>query len=259
MDNQEVQEARISAHKDTNLVTREQLAALPVVVGTDSFKPVAHIELVVKLQEVLASRDITIRTYDSGPKAGQFAEQFAISKDGMRLFGTLDLIKNGIAGTCASLGIRTANNKTMSLQMIAGLRVFVCDNMAFSGDTILMKKKHTSGLVLMDELKYAMDEYEVHYAKLRADVVALQGYDMTEIAAKLLMHDLFITQSIMPVRLFPEVAAEYFDNRAGHEEFAGRNAWSLLNAFTEVQKQMPLTTRGFAAQKVGQTFGKLVK
>ena len=65
MDNQEVQEARISAHKDTNLVTREQLAALPVVVGTDSFKPVAHIELVVKLQEVLAERDITIRTYDS--------------------------------------------------------------------------------------------------------------------------------------------------------------------------------------------------
>ena len=66
-----------------------------------------------------------------------------------KLFGTLDLTLNGIGGTCASLGLRTANNKTMSLSMIAGLRVFVCDNMAFSGETIILRRRHTRGLDLI--------------------------------------------------------------------------------------------------------------
>jgi len=259
-DNQ-ASDARLS-HGKSLLVTREQLAALPEVVGTDSFKPVAHIELVVGLEKVLADRGIQIRTYDTGPKAGQLAEQFAMSQNGMRLFGTMDLVKNGIAGTCASLGFRTANNKTMSLKMVAGLRVFVCDNMALSGDTIILSRKHTSGLNLLPELFRGMDQYERQYNKLRDNVMRLQGYDMNDQLAKVLMHDVF-AQQVMPVRLFPEVSDVYFNRFQTSEEpkyaaFQARTAWSLLNAFTEVAKEMPLTTRIKAAQTVGETFGKLV-
>jgi hypothetical protein len=245
--------ARISAHKNTNLVTRQQLAALAPVVGTDTFKPIPHIELILSLEQVLGSRSIAIRQNNDGTNR----EQFAISRDGSRLFGTIDLTKNGIDGTTASLGLRTANNRSMSLQMIAGLTVFVCDNMAFSGDTIMMKRKHTSGLNLMDELFSAMDKYERHYDKLRTEVNSLKGYDMTEVAAKVMMHDIFAKQ-IMPVRLFPEVSNEYFTETQRHEDFAPRTAWSLLNAFTEVAKQMPLTTRIRATQLIGKQFGALV-
>lgn len=236
----------LSAHKNTNLVTREQLAALPVVIGTDSFKPVAHIELITSLERVLNERNIQI-----------VREQFAMGKDGLRMFGTLDLTLNGIDGTCASLGLRTANNKTMALQMIAGLRVFVCDNMAFSGDTIIMKRRHTSGLNLMNELFKSMDEYERHYRKLKSEVESLKGYAMPDDMAKILMHDVFAKQ-IMPVRLLPSVSTEYFATEQRHEDFAPRTAWSLLNAFTEVAKAMPLTTRIKATQLVGKVFGKLV-
>ena len=110
-------EARLS-HGKTTLVTREQLKALPEVVGTETFKPVHHYELVVSLEQVLQQRGIAIRT--AAANSDQRKEQFAISANGMRLFGTMDLVKNGIEGTCASLGFRTANNKTMSLQMVAG-------------------------------------------------------------------------------------------------------------------------------------------
>lgn len=236
----------LSAHKNTNLVTREQLAALPVVIGTDSFKPVAHIELVESLERVLNERDIVI-----------VREQYAMGKDGLRLFGTLDLTLNGISGTCASLGLRTANNRTMALQMIAGLRVFVCDNMAFSGDTIIMKRRHTSGLNLMQELFRSMDEYEKHYRKLKSEVESLKGYGMSDVAAKVMIHDVFAKQ-VMPVRLMPSVSNEYFAENQRHEDFAPRTAWSLLNAFTEVAKAMPLTTRIKASQLVGKAFGKLV-
>lgn len=253
--------ARLSAHVDTNLVTREHLAALPPVVGTDTFMPIPHIELIVSLESILNDRGITIRQNASGLNR----EQFAISKDGSRLFGTLDLIgptMGDIEGSTASLGLRTANNRTMSIQMIAGATVFVCDNMVFSGDTIMMKRKHTSGLNLMEELFSAVDKYELHYAALRTEVNSLKGFSMTDIAAKVLMHDVFASQ-IMPVRLFPEVSDVYFNEFTTSDEpkfaaFSERSAWSLLNAFTEVAKEMPLTTRIKATQLISKTFGKLV-
>jgi len=185
-----------------------------------------------------------------------------MSKNGMRLFGTLDLTLNGINGTCASLGLRTANNKTMALQMIAGLRIFVCDNMAFSGETIILRRRHTSGLDLIPELVRSLDEYDRHYRKLKDEVDLLQRFTMDDRTAKCMIHDIFAKQ-IMPVRFLPTVSNTYFDQFVNSAEpkyaaFRDRAAWSLLNAFTEVAKGMPLTTRIDAAQEIGGIFGKLV-
>lgn len=237
------------AHVDTNLVTREQLAAIPAVVGTDSFKPVAHIELIQGLEKVLGDRDIRITR-----------EQYAIGKEGWKMFATLDLSLNGIQGSCASLGIRTANNRTMALQMVAGLRIFVCDNMAFNGDMIALKRRHTSGLSLVDELEVAVDKYEQHYFSLKQEVDVLRERALTDTDAKCMIHDIF-ARKIMPVRFLPEVSGEYFApaEKQRHPEFAPRTAWSLHNAFTEVAKGMPLTTRMDAVQQVGKFFGLVSK
>lgn len=238
----------LSAHINANLVTREQLAALPAVIGTDSFKPVAHIELIQSLESKLSDRGIQITK-----------EQFAMGRGGNILFGTMDLTLNGIGGTCASLGLRTANDRTMALQMIAGVRVFVCDNMAFSGDTVMMKRRHTSGLNLMDELTIALDKYEQHYSSLKSEIDRLRALGMSDLDAKGMIHDVF-AQGIMPSRFLPVVSAEYFadEDKQRHQDFAPRTGWSLLNAFTEVAKQMPLTTRIKATQLVGKLFGKKV-
>lgn len=248
----EAARAILSAHKNTELVTRETLRALPPVIGTDSFKPVAHIELVETFEKELNRRNIQI-----------IRDQFALSKDGMRLFGTFDLTLNGVEGMAAALGFRQANNRSMSLQGVAGMRVFVCDNMAFSGETIILRRRHTSGLNLLDEVVEALNQYETHYRRLKLEINELQGYAMEDVAAKVMMHDIF-AQQIMPVRYFPEVSDVYFNQYLVNEEakyaaFRDRTAWNLLNAFTEVAKEMPLTTRMTATQKVGAIFGKLVE
>ena len=235
------------AHVDSNLVTREQIAALTPVVGTDTFKPIPHIELIQSLEKALGDREITITR-----------EQYALGKGGYRMFGTLDLSLNGIQGSCASLGIRTANNRTMALQMIAGLRIFVCDNMAFNGDMIALKRRHTSGLNLFDELEIALDKYEQHYFNLKQEVDNLRNRELSDDNAKCMIHDIF-AKKIMPVRFMPDVSGEYFAKEQRHPEFAPRTAWSLLNAFTEVAKQMPLTTRMESAQAVGRQFGLIGK
>lgn len=242
----------LSAHTNTNYITRDQLRALPPVHGTDSFKPIPHIELIETLENELNGRDIRI-----------VREQLAMSKNGMRLFGTFDLTLNGVEGMAAALGLRTANNRTMALQGIAGMRVFVCDNMAFSGETIILKRRHTSGLNLMAEIVEALSEYEKHYRKLKLEIADLQSYAMGDDLAKTLICDVFAKQ-VMPVRFLPTVYEVYFNEFVNsdvpkYSAFSSRTAWSLLNAFTEVQKEMPLTTRMDAAQEIGSVFGALVK
>jgi DNA phosphorothioation-dependent restriction protein DptH len=83
---------------------------------------VPHAEVVEALVETLGFRHICV-----------VAEEFAVSKDGMKMFGVLDL-DTGMHGCRFSIGVRNAHDKSMRLAMTVGYRVFVCENMAFSGD-----------------------------------------------------------------------------------------------------------------------------
>ena len=61
-------------------LTREQLSRVPTPVGTATHKPIPHIEVVEKLIEALSFRQI-----------GVVREEYAVSADGMKMFGVMDL------------------------------------------------------------------------------------------------------------------------------------------------------------------------
>lgn len=229
------------AHVDTNKVTREELALLPMPEGTETFKPVHHMELVNSIEAVLMARRISIVN-----------ESFAVRADGSRLFGTFDLSLEGVGESCGALGFRTGNDRTMKLQMIAGLRVFVCDNMSFAGDSIILNRKHSKGLDLLPELMGAVGKYTVRYEAMRAVIVELTQTTITDTEAKATIFDAF-NSHLMPGKYMEGVAKAYFEPL--HEEFEPRTAWSLHNAFTEVAKDMALNRRMEAMQGISKLFG----
>jgi hypothetical protein len=229
------------SHVDTALVTRDQLRAVETPQGTDTWKPIPHIELVEMLDRVLGTCQITIRE-----------EKFALRRDGSMLFGVLELAYGETKEGTAALGLRTANDKSMSIQICAGLAVFVCDNLAFRGDLIALKRKHTSGLNLRTELASAVLRFQEHFGRLVGEIETLKARELRDIEAKALMHDVF-AEGLMPVRLLPAVSESYFEPKLA--DFEPRNAWSLHNAFTAVAKEMPMSTRLPAIQAVGKLFG----
>lgn len=241
------------SHVDTFKVTREQLEHIVTPEGTDTFKPVAHIQLVTMLEDILDSHGIQVTR-----------EQLALRHDGSRLFGTFDLSRYGqaVEGTAPSMGFRAANDRSMPIQIVAGIRVFVCDNLALNGDMVALKRKHTSGLDIQAELIAAVERYEQHYGRLVADVRQLQDRVLTDAEAKAMIYDLVYKAEALPIRLGGVVGTEYFEPK--HKEFEPRTAWSLHNACTETIKQIT-ARQGFnamslqlaAAQKVGQYFGLL--
>jgi hypothetical protein len=236
-----MEHGQLLSHVDTDLVTREQLALVKTPEPTVSFKPVPHIELVETLEQALRANQITIRK-----------EQFALRRDGSTLFGVLQLAYQDTPDGMASLGLRTANNRTMSIQICAGLSVFVCDNMVFRGDLIALNRKHTAGLHLRTELNHAVLRFQDHFGKLTGEILDLQARNLSDTDAKAVIHDVFV-QGIMPIRLLPEVSNLYFEPFV--DEFRPRNAWSLHNAFTAAAKEMPITTRMPAIQELGRYFG----
>jgi hypothetical protein len=103
-------------------LTRQELAGVVTPAATATHKPIPHIAVVDKLIEALSFRQI-----------GVVREEYAVSPDGMRMFGVMDLT-SGFEGCRFAIGLRNSHDKSFRLSCTVGLRVFVCENLAFHGE-----------------------------------------------------------------------------------------------------------------------------
>jgi hypothetical protein len=209
----------------TERLTRQQLVLVPTPPGTATHRPVPHAEVVEALVETLSFRHI-----------GVVNEEFAISKDGMKMFGVLDL-DTGMHGCRFSIGVRNAHDKSMRLAMTVGYRVFVCENMAFSGDFQPVLAKHSKNFSLQNALSIGVDEMQRNFDGMRTQVEVWKQSQLSDVAAKLVIYRAFIESDLeVPKHLARPVHDLYFSPQ--HEEFQPRTLWSLSNAFTSAFKQL---------------------
>ncbi len=203
-------------------VTREELSLIAPPPSTDTHKPLRHSELVNSLQEALAFRHIEIT-----------AEEYCIAKDGMRLFGLLE-VNAEYEGVRFALGIRNANDKSMRLGIVAGYRVMVCSNMAFSGEFKPMLAKHTKHMDLVETLSIGVDRIQRGWQPLREKIDFMRRHELSTESAQALIYRAF-TEGKFPLRMMKSVHSHYFAPR--HEDFQPRTVWSISNAFTSALKE----------------------
>ena len=206
-------------------------------------RPVPHIELVSTVKQAFSRRGYAVAR-----------EQYSVSHENARLFGTLDLVPTtgaslveGLEGGMA-VGLRHANDQAFALGVIAGLRVFVCDNMAFSGGDRLLRRKHTTGLELVAEVDRGLDRTFHSYRDLVQLVDQLRDTKLTDTEAKVLLYDLALDgRVIAPDQLgkvhgwyfTPEEMASAEDRERGFSDVEPRNAWAVANAVTRVARSWP--------------------
>jgi hypothetical protein len=244
-------DATLIAHVDSTYRSRAELALIPTPAGTATWKPIGHYDLVDSITAELERRDIAI-----------VRERFAVGgpRDA-RLFGVMDLRVGGFGrpDVGMALGIRGANDKSLRLSIVTGARVFVCDNMAFSGDAgaVLLSRKHTSGLDLSEVVPRALDAYMVKSLDFTASIDRMRSMDVSDERAKGLIYDAFLCHGVMANRYLPEVHRLYFDDEQQREKFRDRTLWSLNNAFTEAVKQLAAGPQGQAGIAIGRYFGRV--
>ena len=141
----------------TGKISRAELARIPIPPSTSTHVPIPHAAAVEALVDTLSHRQISV-----------IDEEFAVSKDGMEMFGVLDLTA-GFEECRFAIGVRNANNKRFRLACTVGLRVFVCHNLAFKGDFNPVLAKHSKHLSLEDTLSIGVDRMQRNFGERYAN------------------------------------------------------------------------------------------
>lgn len=236
--------ANLTVHKRARYVTRSELAQVPTPAGTSTFRPVPHIDLVEALSERLQQRGVTLAR-----------ESLVVSANGMQVFGALDL-EDGIEipGLGRAVGFHAANDKSLAIEIVAGARVFVCDNLSLSGSAIVLKRKHTRSLSLKAEIDLALDRFEVGRRAFEASILALQERRIADDEAKVAIFDLTYA-GIIGQSLFDEVSRGYFQaEKLDFGDCAPRTAWGLQNACTRAVKALSPASQHRTTAALGRFF-----
>jgi hypothetical protein len=232
------------AHCGAARLSRDELEKVPTPQGTSSWKPIRHADLVTAIESELETRGLAVKE-----------EAFAVQRNGALLFGVLDIAWRDSGEFGAALGLRTANDKSMALQIAVGVRVFVCDNLAFAGDLIALRRKHTSGLNLGREIAGALDRYQAGVLRLEEDIARMKERTLQDQETKSLIFDAF-HRAILPTRLFRPVSDRFFRPGGDVPTAPERTLWRLHNAFTSEIKALGPAPAFRATIKIGQLLGQ---
>jgi len=163
-------------------------------------------------------------------------DEYAVSGDGMKMFGVIEL-DQGMQGARFALGVRNSHDKTFRLAVTVGYRVFVCENLAFSGDFSPVLAKHSKHFSLQSALSVGVDDMQRNFEPMVKGVERWRNSQLSDVSARLLIYRAFIEGELeVPRHLSRPVHDLYFNPQ--HEDFAPRNLWSLSNAFTAAFKEL---------------------
>ena len=212
-------------HCGAETVDREQLFQVPTPRGTRTWFPLPHRTILGEVETQLLGSGFEIT-----------AETHALSHAGARYFGVLSvtLPMKWEQDYSWVVGIRNSHDQTYPAGLVAGTRVFVCDNLAFSGE-VRISRKHTR--YAMRDLRHltarAVGQLGDRFLALDQRVYAYKRRTVNDPEA----HDLVIRavdcQAITTSQI-PDVLDQW--RHPAHETFRTRSLWSLFNAFTEVHK-----------------------
>ena len=210
-------------------VERQALVDVEVPERTRTYCPVPHDSFANLIEDQL------------GQVGFQFGEQaHALNKQGQQYFGMAELLSPSQPDQDWGLvaGWRSSYDKSMIAAFVVGSQVFVCDNLAFSGE-VQIGRKHTTHI--MRDLPY-MVEAAVRGTKGMADqqVIRYERYKDARLKDSVVNHTIIqmLRTGIISSSRVVKVVNEYYEpthsehlNENGH-----RTNWTLFNAATESLK-----------------------
>lgn len=215
----------IGSEKDSKRIERGDLTKIATPSSTETWVPIPHARFLDTIEKCLTRSGLTTVT-----------EAHGVTHEGRRYFGMLQVQNGSTPGDYSVIvGLRNAHDKRFNAGLAVGARVFICDNLSFSGE-IQIGRKHTrfinrdlpqlieSAVGRIGDLRRSQDERFIAYkgktlSDARVNDILIQSLDAR----------------VVPASRIPAVLEEY--RNPGHEEFKEkRNAWRLFNAYTEVLK-----------------------
>ncbi|MEQ1841152.1 MAG: DUF932 domain-containing protein [Verrucomicrobiales bacterium] len=234
-------------HCGGETVSRDQVYGVATPAGTDTWYPLSHSGVITEVESQLLAAGFEI-----------INEGHALSHEGARYFGILELTtpERSKRGYGWVVGIRNSHDKSYPAGLVAGSKVFVCDNLAFTGE-VRISRKHTrfAARDLRHLTARAVGQLGDRFLALDDRIDAYRDKSVSDRVA----HDTVVRaldcRAIVTSQI-PGVLQEW--RMPSHEDFAHRNAWSLFNAFTETSKGLNPQTLVNRTQALHGLFDGLV-
>ncbi|MGB0766270.1 MAG: DUF932 domain-containing protein [Phycisphaeraceae bacterium] len=214
-------------HCGAHEADRNQIRAAVTPEPTETWQPIPHARLLDQVEHTLGDAGLNV-----------VSEAHALGRDGDRYFGMLE-VRNGRVQEDYALvvGLRNSHDQSYPAGLVIGSGVFVCDNLAFSGE-IKFARKHTrfidrdlpqlvqAAVGRLGEMRHKQDErIEAYKSKRLAD------RDAHHLMVRM------VDTGTLPVTRLPVALREF--REPSHEQFLSdgrRTAWTLMNATTEALK-----------------------
>lgn len=234
---------RKPSYSQARRVSISELEKIGAPLGTKTWKPIKHADLLKSVEKALKKQKIKISK-----------RELTVQRRDEFFYGVLDLRKVDNTDYFPAIAIRSSNNKSVAIEIFVGVRVKACDNLGFY-NSIALKRKHTSGLQLDKEIDEAIQIYLFRYQEFTEQIKLMKKANLLDNQAKLIIIKGFMDNKVFPMRCFERVYNEYFKNK--ETLFKDRTFWSLYNAFLTVAKEIPDARRFIGFKRLGKLFNSL--
>jgi hypothetical protein len=212
-------------HCGSNAAEIEAIRAVPTPEATASWQTIPHADLYGRARATLEGSGLHV-----------VQEAHGLWRDGARYFGLMEVRNGDNPGDFGLVvGLRNSHDKSFPAALALGSRVFVCDNLAFSGE-VKLSRKHTT--YIWRDLPGLVERAVGRLADLRnLQAKRIAAYKAAALTDERTVHDLVVRAvyaRALPATQVVDVVNEWREPR--HEDFRPRTAWSLFNSFTEVLK-----------------------
>lgn len=212
-----------------------ELANVELPEATKSYRPVPHSYYANLIEDAVSDFGFQFRNVCH-----------ALNREGQQYFGLAELYSDRTANEQFALvaGWRSSYDKSLNANFVVGSQVFVCDNLAFSGE-IQIGRKHTANILrdlpalirgAVSQTRVMAEQQEVRYARYQEAHVTDQRANHTIIR--------MLQMGVLTTSRVEKVVNEYYE--PSHDEHLDANGkrttWTLFNAATETLKGSGLNT-----------------
>lgn len=206
-------------HVNALNATREEVCNISTPEPTNTWKPIPHRDFIETILENADKAGLTIRS-----------EGYGLANQGKRLFGLIAFEQGNEHGW--SIGIRNSHDKSLKAGIVGGARIFVCDNLCFSGE-FKAQRKHTPRIDINSMISEAFAKLPEKIDNLFKNLERLKMEGLTEDEAKLAIFQAAEDRIVAPSEVL-NIWKEF--QEPTYSEFKEPTKFNLLMAFTEQAK-----------------------
>lgn len=235
-------------HVDARRVSLEDLKEVPMPEAMGPrHAPIRPVTWVKALQRAATAYDFQVQRLELGANQKK-----------TRLFGVMDLQlpEEYHADRGLTLGFRYSTDQSISNGLVGGNRVFVCDNLALSGDMVLLNKKSTTNLSLVSAFEEGLENFNISRRLFEETIQRSQEKLLSKTLSEALLWQLFSNQ-VLPKKLMGPVEETWRSKPEG-SGVLGESLWDLHNAGTFALKTEDSVCRWERSNRLGAFLAQAV-